>query len=430
MNIKQKAISGVKWNSISTIVIVIVSMIKLSILARFLDKSDFGLMALVNVVLGFMGLFMDMGLTSAILHKQNITKNQYASLYWLNMVFSIFLYIIIIGIAPFIADFYEETELSYILYIMGLSLIFSALGRQFKTIEQKELHFKFISIVDIVSQLLSLALAIVLVLNNYGVYTLIYSALFQFLISNIVFFIFGISKYGLLFHFNYQETKSFLGIGIYQVGGQMVNYFNKNLDTLIIGKFFGADILGGYNLAKQLVMKPISLINPILTKVATPVLAKLQGNITVLEENYLKFLNLGSSLSFLFFSFIIIFASPIVNILYGYEFQNIIIMVRILGVVMYFRSILNYSGSLITACGRTDLDFIWNIITFIFIPIAIFIGAKFNIEAVGISLAIITLLLIIPFWKFVIRKMVRINLDVYLKSFIPNFSLLFKMLKC
>ena len=137
MTTKSKSISGVKWTTISTFVIVILAMLKFSILARFLDKSDFGLMALVKVVLGFMGLFMDMGLTSAILHKQNISKYEYASLFWLNFAFNFVLYLIIVVTAPLVSSFYNEVELKNILYIMGLSLIFSAFGRQFKTIEQK-----------------------------------------------------------------------------------------------------------------------------------------------------------------------------------------------------------------------------------------------------------------------------------------------------
>ncbi|MDC1226292.1 MOP flippase family protein [Algibacter sp.] len=426
MTFKKKAVSGVKWTTIGTIVIVAVSMLKLSILARFLDKSDFGLMALVNVILGFMRLFMDMGLTSAILHKQNITKNQYASLYWLNMVFSVFLYVVIIAIAPFFAEFYQDQELRNILIIMGLSLISSAIGRQFKTIEQKELRFKFISIVDIVTQIASLIVAIVLVLNNYGVYTLIYSALFQFFVSNFVFFIFGVKKYGLKLHFNYTETKPFLRIGVYQVSGQVVNYFNKSLDTLIIGKYFGTDILGGYNLAKQLVEKPIGLLNPILTKVATPVLAKLQSNKLALRDNYLKLMKLGSAISFLFYGGVIIFASPIVVILYGVEFQNIVTLVRILGVYMYLRSILNYSGSLITATGRTDLEFYWNIFALFSMPVAIYVGSFFGIYGVAWSLSLYMILTVYPFWYLLIKKMINVNFVDYLKFFIPNYKIIYR----
>ena len=151
MSIRKQAISGVKWTTVSTVTLTVVNLLKISVLARFLDKTDFGLMALVTFVLGFMDLFMDMGLTSAILHKQKITKHEYSSLYWVNVVFSIALVAIIIMLCPVIATFYKEPELISLIPLMSLSIIFSALGRQFRTIEQKALHFKYIGIIDIIS---------------------------------------------------------------------------------------------------------------------------------------------------------------------------------------------------------------------------------------------------------------------------------------
>ncbi len=105
MSIRKQAISGVKWTTVSTITLTVVNLLKISVLARFLDKSDFGLMALVTFVLGFMNLFMDMGLTSAILHRQEISKQEYASLYWINIFFSIILVGLIIILSPLIAGF-------------------------------------------------------------------------------------------------------------------------------------------------------------------------------------------------------------------------------------------------------------------------------------------------------------------------------------
>ena len=94
MSVKKQALSGVKWTTVSTITLALSALVKISVLARFLDASDFGLMALITFVLGFMDLFMDMGITSAILHKQNIKKQEYSSLYWLNVGFSIFLFLL------------------------------------------------------------------------------------------------------------------------------------------------------------------------------------------------------------------------------------------------------------------------------------------------------------------------------------------------
>lgn len=416
MSLKQKTISGTKWTTIATIVIAITSIVKLSVLTRFLDKEDFGLMALVNVVLGFMTLFMDMGLTSAILHKQNITKNQYSSLYWLNIIFSVLLMFLIMGLSPFLAGFYEEKELSTLLILMSLSLFISALGRQFKTIKQKALEFKFISIVDIFAVLISLLIAVVLAVLNYGVYTLVYSALINFIISNIVYLFVGIKSHPIALHFKWKETQSFLKIGMYQVGGQVVNYFNRDIDTLIVGKLLGAEILGGYSLAKQLVFRPASLINPILTKVAAPVLAKLQTSKHQLKTGYLKLLNIVSTLNFFAYLLLAILAFPVVLFLYGNAFLHIVSLVQILCIYMYLRSLGNPVGSLVTATGRTDLEFYWNCFALAIMPLIIFIAAQFNVIGIAIGLSLFMLLAFYPFYKFLVSKMIDVTFKNYLIS--------------
>jgi len=424
MTLKEQAISGVKWTSVSSIFLIFIQLLKISVLARFLDKPDFGLMALVVFMLGFMNLFMDMGLTSAILHKQNITKKEYASLYWLNFGFSIILYLIILLITPAVSNFYTEKELLKLLPLMGLSLIISAFGRQFKTIEQKKLHFRFIALVNITSCIISMVAAIIFAVKDFGVYALVYSALIQYSISNLAFLVHGTIKWGLYLHFNYHETKTFLRIGIFQVGGQLVNYFNRDLDILIIGKFFGTEILGGYSLAKQLVFRPAQIINPIVTKVASPVLARFQDSIDLLRKNYLKLINIVATINIPVYLIIIVFASPIVTILYGYGFENIVNLVRILSVYMMFRALGNPIGSLVIATGRTDLGFYWNVVTLIIIPAAILIGVQFSIEWVAKSITLAMIILFIPGWSFFMKRLLKVKLTEYIINLIPNYKII------
>ena len=137
-------------------------------------------MAIVLFVLGLLTLFMDMGLTSAIFHKQDISKREYASLYWVNLVFGIIVFGIITLVAPLIASFYDEPTLSRYIIIMAIAVVFSGFGSQFKTIEEKKLNFKIIALVDLTASISALILAIVLAILDYGIYALVFSALAQY----------------------------------------------------------------------------------------------------------------------------------------------------------------------------------------------------------------------------------------------------------
>ncbi|AZQ59691.1 colanic acid exporter [Maribacter sp. MJ134] len=416
MSLKGQVVLGLKWTTLSTLVVAVVAVIKISVLARFLEKSDFGLMALISFVIGFTNLFSDMGLSTAILHKQNISKKTYASLFWFNLVFSVLLYLVLFICSPIIGEFYENPELGHLISILGINLVLSGIGIQFKTIEIKNLLFKNIGIVEIIAALISLVVAIYLAIKNYGVLSLVYSALVQYVISNLLYFCIGIRKYGLLFHFNFSETIPFLKIGSYQVGGQVANYFNRDLDILLIGKFFSPEILGGYSLAKQLVFRPAQVINPILVKVASPTLAKFQDNILELKNNYLKLIRIVSMINIPVYLTIIIFAPIVVQIFYGSGFDNIVSIVRILSIYMIFRALGNPIGSLVIATGRTDLEFKWNILNLLIMPVFIYVGSSFGINGVAFALTTAMTLLFVPNWKYLVNKMTNASLIEYVRA--------------
>ena len=231
-------------------------------------------------------------------------------------------------------------------------------------------------------------------------------------------------------HFKWRETLPFLKIGVYQVGGQVANYFNRDLDILLIGKFFSTEILGGYSLAKQLVFRPAQIINPILVKVAAPALAKFQHSIDELKEKYLQLISAVSTINFAVYAGIIILTPYLVQILYGPDYESINILVRILSVYMIFRAIGNPIGSLVIATGRTDLEFYWNVMNLFIMPVFIYIGASFGIKEVAISLTLAMVILFIPSWKILVNKMTGASLREYIRAiFFMDFLGMVKNLK-
>ncbi|MBT3612583.1 MAG: MOP flippase family protein [Flavobacteriales bacterium] len=422
MNINKQVIIGVKWTTLGTLSVTLSNVLKVSILARFLSKDDFGVFAIVVFFLGFFKMLSEMGLTTAILHKQDIKKNEYASLYWFNIILCICLYLLLFLITPIISGFYNEPELDFLIKVLGLSIIINSIGLQFRTIETKNLSFKYINIFDIIASVISLSFAIWLAVNGYGILALVYSVVLEYAISNFLLFFLGLRNHGVRVYFRFKDLKPFLRIGLFQVGGQSANFFNRNLDILIIGKFFSQEVLGGYSLAKQLVFRPTQVINPILAKVAAPTLAKFQNNLELLKENYLKLVNVVSSVNFVSYFILIVFAPIIVEIFYGGGYSSIVLLVRILCVYMVFRAILNPIGSLVVATGRTDIQFIWNIVLLILMPIVVYAGSMFGIVEVTIALTVTMILLFLPSWYFLVRKMSGATLKEYVISIIRLYN--------
>jgi len=429
MTIKKQVNSGIKWNTLSTIITVLIQIIQVSILTRFLEKEDFGLMAMVMFVLGFMTMFQDLGIGVAILHKQNITKKQYSSLFWFNFIITFLLFILFIMLIPTIVYFFEDQRLSSLLYIMSFSLIISSFGRMYQTTAQKDFKFKYISLVNISSSTLGFLLVIYLAYKDYGVYALVYSSLFRVTIVNSIFFVYGIKQHGLMLYFSFIEIISFIKIGLYQLGSELINYFSKELDILIIGKFFGSEILGGYSLAKQLVFRPASFFSSIVNTIAVPVFAKIQSNLLLMQVEYMKYAKIFNTLNFLIYFLIIIFAKYIVLILYGEKFLYVTTLVQILSIYAYLRVIINFNSSLIISLGRTDIGFKWTIISGIFLSSTILIGSQFNISTLVIIMTMSMSLLFILYGKFIVCHLLKIPFKSYLYTTLPHLSLIIKYLK-
>ena len=123
MSLKDKTIKGVKWTTFGSIILAVLQIIQLIILARLLSPSDFGLMAMVMVAIGFSNMFIDMGLSNIIIFKQNISINTLSSLYWMNIFVGCFVFLIIYLLTPYFASFYRAPDLVDLLFIVSFSFI-------------------------------------------------------------------------------------------------------------------------------------------------------------------------------------------------------------------------------------------------------------------------------------------------------------------
>jgi PST family polysaccharide transporter/teichuronic acid exporter len=413
---------GMRWMFLAKVVISVTAVIKISVLVRFLDASVFGLMALITVFIGFLDLFMDMGITSAILHKQKITKKQYSSLYWLSLFIGLAIYFILYQSAPFIASLYDERSLIEPIQVASFGIVLASLGRQFLTVDQKNLRFFRIAVIEIVASIASLFLAIYLAATGMGIYALVYSMLMQFFIINVTYLFIGMKEYKISVGFDFFEIWPFLKIGLFQLAGQSVNYINKEFDVILIGKIFGTEILGGYSLAKQLVNKPASIVNPIVNRVATPTLALIQKNFMETKDVYFSFTRLVSTVNFCAYAALAFFAYPIVIVLYGDKYEYIVIFVQILCAYVFLRSLGNPLGSLVIALGRTDYGLYWNIYTTLFMPIAIILGSYYGLIGITCSLVIVEIFFSITRWPVLVSRLINSNFHEYLLSQMPSYK--------
>jgi O-antigen/teichoic acid export membrane protein len=417
MSLKKFAINGIKWTALSSILIALISIIQLSILSHYLSPKDYGLMAIVMVVIGFSKIFSDMGISNAIIHKQNITLEQLSSLYWLNIASGIFIFVIVLFIAPLIAKFYNEPSLTILLSFVAMTFIILSFGNQYKILFQKELEFNIIAKIEILASIASFLVAVFFALLDYGVFALVYATLTSSVVSSTLLIYFGMHKHKPKFLYNHYQIKTFFSFGLFQIGENILNYFSSQFDVILIGKILGTDVLGIYTIAKNLAMRPMQVINPIVTRVTFPLMAKVQIDNNKLKNIYLKSINYLSSINFPIYIMVIILSDHIINILFGNNWQGASDILKVLSLYAMFRSVGNPIGTLQLAKGRADMGFYWDLGVFILLPLSIYIGTNWGILGVSYGMVLVMIAQIFLMWLFMIRKLCDAKFTEYIISF-------------
>lgn len=424
MSLRQQATAGVKWSGVASAVIAVLQLTQTAILAHILLPEDFGLMALVMMVMGLVQAYADMGVSNAIIHKQDTTPDQLSSLYWLNILAGIIIFVFVVALAPFAAGIFGEPRLQVLMVWAALSFLITPLGQQFHILLQKNLRFRALAAIEIFTILVATSTSISLALAGHGVYALVWGQLSAVAVSTLSLLAIGLREWRPRLRFRREDLKGYLSFGLFQMGERSINYFNTKVDQLLIGSLLGVEALGYYSLAFNLVMMPIMRMNPIITRVAFPVFSKVQHDIERLKQGYLIALQVLSLINFPIFFGLAMLAPWIVPILFGDGWIPAVILVQILSFIALLRSVANPLGSLLLAKGRPDLGFYWNALLLSTQAVGVYLGAKLG-GAVGVGFALLALqmLYFVGSYFFLVRRLLGPCLADYLMSMVPQLAI-------
>jgi O-antigen/teichoic acid export membrane protein len=423
MKSTSKVVSGTIWTAGGSAVQAIIQILRLSILTRYLEKSDFGLVAIVILLLGFTQIFTDLGISVSLFSRQDISRKEYSSLYWVSLILGIVLYAVLCTASPFVAQFYKMPELSLLIPVMGLDLIISTAGRQFRVFLQKEMQFKTLASIDILANTLSLCIAFWIASRGGGIRSLIYSTLFASSTSTFLLIYFGIKTHPLSFYINLKEGKSFYKIGLFQTGSQILDYCASQIDILIIGKLMNASDLGVYNLIKQLVIRVYSLLNPIISRVTIPILAKLNNDIDLLRAGYLQMLKLTSFVNFAIYGTMALLAKQILEIMYGSSFLSAYLILQLFCVWGALTSVMSSASGIIVATGKTNLGFRWTLLRISSNPVFVVVGYQFGFLGIVSAQVLYNLIFHSIYWKIVVSQaLTNLTYRLYFLATATNFA--------
>jgi len=408
MSLSQAAAGGIRWTTLSMVVITVIQIVRLVVLGRILGPEAFGLLAMMLVVVGFAEMLGQMGVSEAIIQRPNPTHIELSSLYWMNIVLGGLLYVVLLLATPLIASLYSTPELTQLLPWVALAFLVSPWGTQFKARLQKQLDFKPIAIIEIVAAIIGTSLAIVMAWQGFDVWSLVWGQLAQNTVMALALVLVG-WRYQMLpgFYFNYRAITPYLPFGLHIVGSNILNYFNTRVDQLMVGTLLGPQALGYYSMAFNLVLQPIARINPILTRVAFPVLTRVRNDKARLKKGYFRMLDLLTTVNAPVLIGVAAVAPLLIPVVLGDQWLPIVPLIQVLALYSLMRSTGNVGGSLILSCGRANIAFYWNLMLFLFVPATIFVGARiWGLQGVAWSLLATQTCLLFAWYYFVVRRLI------------------------
>lgn len=413
MTLKARTFSAVRWTTAAAASRTLVQLAQLGVLARLLSPEDYGLMAMVAVVLGFAAAFSDMGVNSAYVQRQDVTPEQRSSLFWLNVAISGGLTLIVLLCGPLIAGFFGDDRLTPLLMLAASIFVITGLGQQVKMTAEKTLDFRAVALIEIAAAIAGFAAAVTAAYAGWGVYALILGAIVNAAGVTVLAWLFLARGWRPMWRFQWTDVRSFLGFGGALVANNIVNEFNRSIDLLLGGRMLAASALGLYSLPRQIVFQIQGLVNPIITRVGFPLIAQVQADVPRVRAIYLKTLNMTAATNAPLYVGIAFFAPEVVSIMLGDKWLAATDLLRLLAIWGFLRATGNPVGSLLLGMGRADLSLKWNLAMLCVATPVLWTGSHYGTQGLAWSLLGLTVVTFIPGWYVLVRPLCKAGLLEY-----------------
>lgn len=355
-SIKKQLISGIGFTAISKYSGMFISLIITAVLSRILSPDDFGIVAVATVIITFFGIISDLGIAPAIVQNKELNKRDISNLFsfsfWLSIIISILFYLS----AGLIANYYNSPQLVNICRILSLSLFFNTINIVPNALLYKNKEFKFIAKRTIIVQIITGLVAVISAFNGAGIYALLINPV----LSPIFIFTITYRRFPqqILLTSGIGTLKKIFSYSLYQFLFNLINYFSRNLDKLLIGRFMGMSPLGYYEKSYRLMMLPLQNITHVITPVMHPILSDYQDDVKYLEVAYLKIVRVMAFIGFPLSVFLHFTARELMLILFGNQWLPSVPVFEILALTVGIQIVLSTSGSIFQAAGDTKSLFI------------------------------------------------------------------------
>jgi PST family polysaccharide transporter len=371
-------------------------------LARLLTPHDYGLIAMVTAITGFVALFKSMGLSMATIQKEELNHSQVSTLFWLNVAVSLVLVLILSTGAPIISWFYGEPRLTWITLALAGTFLFSGIGVQHGALLSRQMRFRAIALIEIVSVGIGITVGIVLAWYSAGYWALVGLSATTILCSSVLAWVFCRWRPG--FPVRSAGIFPMVKFGGHITSFNVINYFARNFDNILLGKFWGAEVLGLYSKAYSIMMLPIEHIRGPLTVVAIPALSHIKSDPIRYKRYYTKLVSLLAFVSMPLVTFLFVHGDQVIYILLGSQWLGAVDIFKILCIAAFTQPEVTTAGLVLISLGQSKRYFVVGTVNSIIAVISFVLGLPWGAMGVAVAYTIASCVTSVPVLWYCFRR--------------------------
>lgn len=352
-SLKSRATKGIIWSAVDKFAVQLIQFVLSIVLARILVPEDFGLMGMLAIFIAVSQIFIESGLGTGLIQRQDRKDIDFSTLFVFNLVVSVFFYFILFFLAPFISSFFKQPQLTELTRVLGLSLFINALAIVHRTKLTIAVDFKSIAKSNLIGVVLGGLFGVIVATNGYGVWALVAQTLLGLLASTVSLWFF--SHWSPSIAFSKKSFQSLFGYGSKLLLAGFYAQILNNVYDICLGKFYPIASLGYYSRAKKFADISSGTIVSVLQQATFPILTSVQHDREKLISIYSQLIRMSAFCTIPLMTLIALLAKPIVLLLLTQKWALLIPLLQwmVFARIFFPMSVINMN--LLNAIGRSDL---------------------------------------------------------------------------
>ncbi|HET8555194.1 MAG TPA: lipopolysaccharide biosynthesis protein [Rhodanobacteraceae bacterium] len=399
MSLRNNVLHSLKWLTGVRFVGQFIAWVITLVVIRVLQPSDYGLMAIAGMMVGFAALFREMGLYSAMVQKRDITTRQVEQAFGFLIITNSAIYVVVFFCAPLLSVFFGDPRLTGMIRILGIQFPLASIGVVQDAMLSRRMHFKHKSIVNLVVTMGNGFTTLALALLGAGVWALVYGSLAGAVIRPIGLMV--AARYPCRPRLPRAEVADMLRFGGFVTSTRLLWYAYSQADVFIIGKMLGKTSLGFYSIAMELATLPMRKVSELLSEVGLAAYSAVQDDMAVIRSHYRKAIRVISILSFPIFWGISSVSPDLITVVLGQRWDRAIVPLQLLSLIMPVRMVSHGGTGALTAIGKPHIGTINVLVCVIVMLPSFYVGTRYG-GLLGASLVWLVAYPIVRFIQLII----------------------------